>query len=168
MLTKSQLLQTLQRERHGWEALVQQVETRRMTVPGAAGYWSVKDLLSHIEFYEAWLVEWLEAALSGGFPAISVLDDPDIEQRNQAIFQLTHDFTLAQVLLRTAQTYHKLVDLLTAFPEDNFTDAEQTSWFMQPYWSSFSYLADAIANYTWEHYHEHLPDLQRWLTEGGR
>jgi hypothetical protein len=44
---KTQLLETLRRERADWEALLAQVDQARMTRPGVAGAWSVKDVITH-------------------------------------------------------------------------------------------------------------------------
>lgn len=166
MLSKSELLESLRLRRQEWDSVLAQFEAPQMTVPGAAGYWSVKDVVAHIAYYEAWLVSWLGAAAQGDLPADSVLDNDDIEWRNLEIYELTHNLDLEQVLQASAGTFQQLLDLLEAFPDEYFDDPRRSEWFMQPYWSSFSHLSEAIANYTWEHYQEHLPDLRRWIEAG--
>jgi hypothetical protein len=65
---KSQLLETLKTKRYRWDMMLNAIDKARMDEPGAAGHWSVKDIVSHVTAYERWLVEWLTAALQNTFP----------------------------------------------------------------------------------------------------
>ena len=49
------------------------------------------------------------------------------------------------------------------FTDADFVDPERTEWFMKPYWGEITSLAAAIANQSYEHYQEHVPDLTAWL-----
>ncbi|HEX5692552.1 MAG TPA: maleylpyruvate isomerase N-terminal domain-containing protein, partial [Roseiflexaceae bacterium] len=64
-MTKAKLLETLRRERAEWDALVAQVPRDRMTIPGVAGHWSVKDVIAHLTYYERWLADRLHEQLRG-------------------------------------------------------------------------------------------------------
>ena len=50
-MDKQTFLDTLHGERTQWEALVAQVGEERMTQPGFAGEWSLKDVIAHIAVY---------------------------------------------------------------------------------------------------------------------
>jgi hypothetical protein len=162
-LTKSELLKTLHSERHQWETLLAAIGEEHMTQPGVAGYWSLKDVISHITAYERWLVDWLKAAQRHEFPPLSVLDDVDLERRNGRVYEETHARSLEEVLAQATQTFQELVAVIGAFPEADFIGPERTEWFMKPYWGETTMLGAAVANLTYEHYQEHIPDLTAWL-----
>jgi hypothetical protein len=159
-MVKSEIQKRLVQERQDWEALLSQISPERMVQPGAAGYWSVKDIICHITAYEAWLVDWLQSALNNEFPGPSVLDDADTETRNLRVYELTHDLALATALSESRRIFDQLLELVDRFPEQDFLHPERTEWFMKPYWSHTDQLTGAIANYTYEHYAEHRQDLQ--------
>jgi len=60
-MNKSEWLGTLQTERAQWDALVAEVGQARMTQPGAAGEWSVKDVIAHVTWFEREMVGVLRA-----------------------------------------------------------------------------------------------------------
>jgi hypothetical protein len=163
MFTKAELVETLYKQRQQWEALLGKIGEERMLEAGVAGHWTVKDVIAHITAYESWLVEWLRAAQKGEFPAPSVLDDADIDRRNERVYDASKAFTLEQVQAGSRRTFQDLIALIEAFPESDFTDPERTAWFMKPYWSRITTLGEAIANLSYQHYQEHIPDLTSWL-----
>lgn len=165
MTAKTQLLETMQKEREAWDALVGQFRSARMMQPGAAGYWSVKDVVAHITAYERWLAEWLESAALQQFPGPSVLDDADVDRRNRRIYEATHTLPPEQVMQEALEVFQRLLRAVEALPDECLTDARQAEWFMKPYWSRIRTVPDAVANLSYQHYHEHIPDLQRWLEE---
>lgn len=163
LLTKDVLLKIFHTERQRWEALLATIDEEHMLQAGVAGHWSVKDVIAHITVYEAWLVEWLKAAQQGGFPPPSVLDDANIDRRNERVYSETHILSLEEVIAQARLTFQELIAVIEAFPAVDFIDPERTAWFMRPYWSRISTLGAAIANLSCEHYQEHMPDLNAWL-----
>jgi uncharacterized damage-inducible protein DinB len=51
-------VQTANRE---WDALLTQISPERMTLPGAAGEWSIKDIAAHVSWVENEMVGMLQA-----------------------------------------------------------------------------------------------------------
>ncbi len=47
-MNKAEFLERQRRARAEWEALLAEVGPDRMTRPGTAGYWSVKDVIAHV------------------------------------------------------------------------------------------------------------------------
>ena len=162
-LTKTELLETLRAERHQWDALLDAIGNDHMTQPGVAGHWSVKDVIAHITAYEQWLVDWLEAVRRHEFPPRSVLDDEDLERRNAAVYEETRALSLQDVRDQAQQAFQELVAVTESFSDADFIDPDRTAWFMKPYWGDTTSLAAAIANQSYEHYQEHVPDLTAWL-----
>lgn len=161
--SKSQLLDTLHTRRAQWEDLLAAVGKERMTQPGAAGDWSVKDVISHITAYERWLVEWLTAAAQNTFPAPSPLDDTDPERRNWRVYELTHSISLQDVLNDASQNFINLLETIQALPDKYFEDPQSASWFMKPYWSRMNTVPEAVVNLSTDHYEEHIPAIQAWI-----
>jgi len=111
-LSKPQLLEILKSRRAEWDALLASVDEARMDIPGAAGDWSVKDIVSHITAYERWLVEWLTAASQNTFPAPSPLDDADVERRNARVYETTHALPLQQVMGDAQNNFEALINII--------------------------------------------------------
>jgi 8-oxo-dGTP diphosphatase len=139
------------------------IDKTRMDEPGAAGHWSVKDIVSHVTAYERWLVEWLTAALQNTFPAPSPLDDTDIERRNARVYELTHSLPVEQVLADARETFDELLKIIKALPEQYFSNPQSAEWFMKPYWSRMNTIPEAVINLSSDHYEEHIPTIKGWI-----
>ena len=163
MLTKSQLLENLKSRRAEWNALLASVEEARMDSPGAAGHWSVKDIVSHVTAYERWLVEWLTAASQNTFPAPSPLDDADVERRNACVYELTRNMSSLDVMNDARQTFAELLESIKALPDEYFDNPQSAEWFMKPYWSKMNTVPDAVINLSVDHYEEHIPSIKAWV-----
>lgn len=160
---KSQLLETLKTKRRRWDMMLNAIDKARMDEPGAAGHWSVKDIVSHVTAYERWLVEWLTAALQNTFPAPSPLDDADIERRNARVYELTHSLPVEQVLANARETFDELLKIIKALPEKYFSNPQSAEWFMKPYWSRMNTIPEAVINLSSDHYEEHIPTIKDWI-----
>ena len=66
--TKTALIDWVRRERAGWELLLAEVGEARMTVPGAMGTWTFKDLLAHLTAWQQHDLAPLDQALTGERP----------------------------------------------------------------------------------------------------
>jgi ADP-ribose pyrophosphatase YjhB (NUDIX family) len=161
--SKSQLLETLKTKRYRWDMMLNAIDKAHMDKPGAAGHWSVKDIVSHVTAYERWLVEWLTAALQNTFPAPSPLDDADIERRNARVYELTHSLTVEQVLADARQTFEELLAVIEALPEKYTDEPQSAEWFMKPYWSRMNTIPEAVINLSSDHYEEHIPTIKDWI-----
>jgi hypothetical protein len=150
-------------ERQHWETVLLKIGKENMIQTGVAGHWSIKDVVVHIAAYESWLAEWLTAAQRGKFLSLSVLDDADINRRNERVYIASQSYSLEEVPINAPQTFQDLVTVIETFPESDFTDYERTAWFMKPYWSRITTLGAAITNLSYQHYQEHVPELTSWL-----
>lgn len=162
-LSKPQLLEILGSRRAVWDTLLSSIDEARMDIPGAAGQWSVKDIVSHITAYERWLVEWLGAASQNTFPAPSPLDDADIERRNARVYELTHGLSLRQVLNNAQKNFAELLNSIEVLPDEYFDNPQSAEWFMKPYWSKMNTVPAAVINLSVDHYDEHTPSINAWI-----
>jgi hypothetical protein len=62
-MTKARLLVELRAARNEWDTLMAAVGEERMTEPGAAGDWSVKDVTAHLTSFDQWFVKASEPSL---------------------------------------------------------------------------------------------------------
>ena len=126
MMNKSEFFETLRTRRADWDALLAQIgEGEHMTQPGAAGHWSVKDIICHVTAYEHWLVEWLTAASQNTVPASSPLDDANVECRNARVYELTHNMSLLDVMNDARQTFAELLEIIKVLPDAYFDDPQK-------------------------------------------
>jgi hypothetical protein len=166
-MTKAELLETMRTERTAWGNLLGEVGEARMSQPGVAGHWSVKDIIVHVTAYEQWLVTWLEAASRGELPPPSPLNNPDIDERNEVIYAENQARPVRDVLAEAKQVFDQLLNSVEGLLDVDLTDPHRTEWFVKPYWSENPPLWDAIAGDSYEHYHEHIPSIRAWLDTQG-
>ena len=152
-----QFIGTIQSTWSAWETLIKQVLEERMTQPGAAGDWSLKDIIAHITWHEKEMVGLISAhALVG-----SELWNLPTDERNSAIYELVKDQPLEQVLAESEQVHQQLLEVLLTLSDQDLTDPGSFPN-MPPDWQPWM----IIAQNTYEHYQDHMQDLQRWLEEG--
>ena len=167
-MDKSQFLAILGSERAQLEALLDKIGPLRMDMHGVSGTYSVKDILAHVMAYEETLVKWLVQAKAGEVYVDSVLDQPDVDARNAALYEANRHRDAADVVSAFRQTFRELEACVGALTDEELTDVERTAWFVVPRWKRKQELWRCIANDSYEHHHQHIPDIERWLAENGQ
>lgn len=164
---KMTFLERLMRERDRFELLLNRVGfSRRMTMKGVAGNWSIKDILAHILAYEQYMADRLgeirngekyipcktQAALDAfreefGYPDFGspLLDD---DQPNAWVVERYKSVPLDEVVAHEVQAFAAIVACLERLPEDTLNRHD---------------LFERVANNTYKHYREHATDIRRWL-----
>jgi hypothetical protein len=131
MLTKSDLLSGLHTEYGRWEALLAQIGKENMNTPGAAGPWSIKDIVGHITGWRKRTLARLQAAQRGelGEPTppwpAHLQEDDEI---NAWLYEESRGRTVAQVLDESRQVYERLLAAIEAFPEAELMDPRRFAW----------------------------------------
>jgi hypothetical protein len=162
-MSKREFIEILCSERERWETCLGDVGEAQMIQPGVAGDWSVKDIVAHVTAYERGLVEWLEAALRGELLELPDLDHPDVDRRNAAIFLQNQGRPLVEVLRESKQVFERLLELVRGLSEAELTEPERTDWFVRSRWNESRPLWKCIADDSYKHYHQHIPDIRAWL-----
>lgn len=163
-MDKQQFLETMRSERQRWEAEFSGVGEERLCQPGAAGEWSVKDIIAHVTAYERGLVKWLEAAARGEALVFSVLDHSDVDYRNALIYAENRQRPLEDVLRESKRVFRRLLELIEGLPEEDLLEAERSEWFVRPRWHTSKPLWMCVADDSYEHYKQHIPGLNAWLS----
>lgn len=153
----SQLIEEIQSAWSAWEKLLAVINPASMSQPGVAGEWSVKDIIAHITWHEQEMVGLVKAhALVG-----SELWNLPTDERNAAIYEESKDQPLGQVLAESAQVHRQLLGALPSLSDDDLTDPSSFPN-MPPDWQPWM----IIAQNTYEHYRDHILDVERWLAAG--
>ena len=166
-MTKKNLIERLLRERDKLELLLNRVGyTRRMTLKGVSGKWSIKDILAHILSYEQYMADRMheilhhevyvpcktQTALDAfldqfGYPDFgSPLLDDDVP--NAWVIEKYKNIALDDVVTQELQAFASIISALEQMPEEMITKHN---------------LNDRIANNTYKHYRDHIKDIRAWL-----
>jgi hypothetical protein len=151
--------------REEWEETLFAIGEERMLCPGVVGEWSARDVVAHTAAYERWMLEQLDAAVSGVPPRPSVLDDEDCARRERVAHTLTAGFPLDLTLGDSWLTWEKLNLAVERLPEPALADPCLAPSFVKRRWGSEATLGQAIASVTYEHYREHLPAFHALAAE---
>jgi uncharacterized protein (TIGR03083 family) len=162
-ITKAGLLHELRAARAEWDALMAEVGPARMTEPGAAGDWSVKDVMAHLTSYERWFVSASEAHFRGEMPPLDGTEGMDFEQRNQFRHQQTRDHSLADVQAESQQMFNRLLEVVEAHSEEFLTQPQQFEGAPGPLliWKMLE--GDGYA-----HYRDHMRSIRAWLAQSAK
>ncbi|MGH2558500.1 MAG: ClbS/DfsB family four-helix bundle protein [Thermomicrobiales bacterium] len=165
--TKEQLLETLRASRTQWETLLQDVGEERLTEPGVAGDWAVKDLLGHLTAYHRVWGAHARAAVTGVPPTLHDLYDLDefppdaaswtLEQQNAAIRAHYAPLSLPEVLAGWREATDLLTISVAALSDEDVTTADRFPW------TRGMPLTEAIAGDTYGHAREHAEQVRAWL-----
>lgn len=153
-MNKSEWLTTLQTERAQWEALLAEVGEARMTRPGVAGEWSVKDIVAHVTWFEREMVGVLQARTLVGSDLWSLPHD----QRNAAIYEQNRDRALSGVLAEARVVFDQLRAGMQSLAEEDLHDPLRFAE-MPADWVPWQ----VIAGNSYEHYRQHTPGIRDWM-----
>lgn len=161
-MSKQRLLQLLRSERVQWDTLLAQVGPTRMTEQGVEGDWSLKDIIAHIAAYEDWIASTLEKVARGEPYQVDQSEILSVHQRNDAIYEQFHHRSLQEVLSFSLQANQRLLKLIEALSEQDLLQAQAFDGLLPPFWPDKP-IWQTIAGNSYEHYHEHIPSIRRWL-----
>ena len=105
-MDKATLLKTLTETRAAWEALLAQIDEEQMQKPGAAGKWSVKDVIAHVASGESEIVPVLRTHVLAGSDLWNLSDD----ERNEIEYQQNKDRPLNDIVNEERQAYTALLE----------------------------------------------------------
>lgn len=167
-MDKAQFLATLASERGELERLIDAVGIDRMDEAGVSGSYSTKDVIAHVTAYEQALVRWLKEAKSGRAYVDSVLDQPDLDARNAILYEASKHRSANEIVTTFRTTSDELEECVRLLTDEELTNADVTAWFVVPRWQQKRELWKCIADDSYEHQQEHIPDIERWLVGNSR
>ena len=136
----------LERIEASWQELLTAVDgipDARLAEPGVTGDWSVKDILTHIAYWEGDLVQTAERTLAG---ETAVSDDTDVDLLNQRAYEDRRDWSVERVWDDLHRGHERMVTSIRACP---------------------SLTEDEVKVETWEHYEDHIASIRAWRARVG-
>ncbi len=157
-MTKAKLLDTLQAKRAAWDALLAEVPEDRMTEPGVAGDWSVKDIVAHLTYHERWYADRLHEQLRGETYTPTEIDRMPFDERNERVFHQNRDRPLTDVLAQSRQVFHQLIAGVAAHTEAFLIEPQHFEGAPAPI-----AIWQMLRGDVYEHYSQHMPAIKDWL-----
>ena len=163
-MTKREVLSALRVGWAEWEAALTEVDPAAMEIPAINAGWTIKDTIAHVNYYERWLLVWLEAAVRGKVTYATHVDLLDVDARNALVFAENRDRPLGDVLAESRQVHERLVQLVAAMPEADLIEPHRFERYVVPIWNRSQPVWRCIAGETYEHYPDHIRSIREWWT----
>jgi uncharacterized damage-inducible protein DinB len=154
-MDKATFEKTLAETRAAWEALLAQIDEEQMQKPGAAGQWSVKDVIAHVASGESEIVPVLRTHVLAG----SVWNLSD-DERNEIEYQQNKDRPLHDIVNEEGQAYTALLEVVQQLSDEDLNDPHCFKT-MPLEWRPWQ----LIAGDSFTHYEDHMPSLRDWLAK---
>jgi hypothetical protein len=162
-------LARIERERAAWEALLAEVGEERMDRPGAAGDWTFKDVIAHLNGWRVRTIDRLEAAARGeappAFPWPADLDedtDEGVEAINRWMYERNRDRSAAEILTESREQFRRMRAAVEAIPEADLVTPGRFDWL------DGHPLSAVLAGSFGHLREEHEPALRTWLADQRR
>ena len=129
-MPRAELLTQLNSEQQAWEELLGEIGEDRMEEPGAAGAWSIKDVIAHLTAWRRRTVGRLESVARGQpeppqeWPAGLHQDD----EINAWFHARDRGKSVAQVLSESRRVFEQLVSAIEKLSEDTLDRPERFPW----------------------------------------
>ena len=147
-------LEKLHKGRTDWDALLAQLPEEQLTIPGASGAWTVKDVIAHITWHEREMTGMLDGRTMAHGSGLWLLST---DERNAAVYVENKDRALAEVVEEAPKIYQEMLGLVATLTDKELHDASQFEH-MPADWVPWK----IIASNTYGHYQMHTPDIQAW------
>src|SRR5215212_5560803 len=120
-MNRQQLLNRLDIGWTAFEASYAGLSDSRLTEPGVAGDWSVRDVIAHVTWWEEEALRHLPLIVAGGRPPRYSVAYGGIDAFNALMAERKRDLALTDILTLQDDTHQRLIDFIQAVPEDQFT-----------------------------------------------
>jgi hypothetical protein len=117
-MTKQQLLARIDR---AWTSFVESYDgltESQMTGPLVTDIWTVKDIISHVTWWDEEALRYLPLIARGGRPARYSVTYGSVDAFNALMTEERRDLPLAEVLQRAEEVHCRLLDYVSSVPEE--------------------------------------------------
>ena len=163
-MKKSELLDWLQDEYQGWEALLDQIGPARLEQPDVNGDWSMKDIIAHLTGWNRRLVAHMRAARGKPeppppWPAHLKSDD----EINAWIYSSKRGRSAPQIRDEMHQVHQQILAVIEDLPDDVRIDEVRQGRAYYLVWLGDERLQPGEF---FDHFHDdHEPDIRAWLAQ---
>jgi hypothetical protein len=113
----------------------------------AVGYWSVKDLLGHVAFWEDWVIGHCRRVLAGEPEPAS---DDELDALNESQVMESKGASVTDQKRYCDDAHARLAAFLATFPDGE---------------PMFPHLVETLADETYRHYDDHTAQVRAWRQE---
>lgn len=157
-MKRTELLTHLISTRAEFQSLLDDLGENHMLQPGAAGAWSVRDVLAHLTACEVEVLTNLGKVRRGAKPGPTAMTPAAIEKQNQLWHNEMKDRPLRSVLADFDGARKQTLRVLEAMSE---ADAAKPAGWLQG-----RSLVDYFVGEVLTHEREHLEQLRQWRASG--
>ncbi|HEY7851252.1 MAG TPA: ClbS/DfsB family four-helix bundle protein [Ktedonobacterales bacterium] len=156
----------LRRMNASYERIASTLDTltpQQWLAPRELGAWSARDVVAHLTYWLDRVVAEVDAVAQRKAPRqpTAGLSDAEVDAANAQAAEAHRDETPPQTLGAFRRSYAQLVDLLQPLAWDDLAAVGRFEWLGQaPLWR-------VVAEDTWEHFDEHLPEIE-WARSVGQ
>ena len=120
-MNREQLLSRLDTAWAAFQTSYAGLASSRLTEPGVAGDWSVKDIIAHVTWWEEEALRHLPLIMTGDRPPRYSVTYGGIDAFNAMMAERKRDLSLSDVLTQQDDTHRRLIDFIQSVPEDQLT-----------------------------------------------
>ena len=153
MLNKQELTEKILAGRKQLEFILSRVDNERMPLIILHNEWSVKDLLGHLGFWEDNVASLFQTLRSGKKPEPL----PELDVLNAQVLNRYRKLSQEEILRQEKRAYQRVLALIQEATHEELFDSTHFPWTEgRPFY-------ELIADNTYGHYDEHIPEVQAWL-----
>lgn len=117
-MKKQQLLDKLEKAWQSFKDSYAGLSDEQMKMPGATEDWSVKDILTHVSWWEEEALKHLPYILLGEQPPRYSVRYGGIDAFNAQMTELKRELSLSEACEQLEETHKRLVDYIQGAPEE--------------------------------------------------
>ena len=117
-MTQAQLIARIDR---AWTSFVESYDgltEEQMTAPLVTSFWTLKDMISHVTWWEEEALKHLPHIAEGGRPPKYSVTYGSVDAFNGLMTEERRGLSLGEVLRRSEEVHNRLLDYLSSVPED--------------------------------------------------
>ncbi len=149
--TQTEILDRLHGEYQRFQARLHCLTDEQMTRPHTIRAWSVKDLLAHLIAHEQRALQELRMALGG---ERLVIDHTAVDVFNDGAVIASRPYAIEEVRRAWKRSFEEVIAVVDGLPERSFDRSHPITVVLD------DSIDGALANNTYDHYREHLADLE--------
>ena len=154
----SEFIEEIKQARREWDSAIEGISGDDFVRPGFCGEWSLKDVLSHLTWYERQMIGLLKARAFVGSDYWQLPTD----ERNAIIYEENKENDPVQVWSDYKSVYAEMMGLMDQLTDDDLNDPARFPG-MPPEWQPWL----IFAGNTHEHYRAHLPNVKAFKSKKG-
>ena len=154
-LDKSILLANMRASYDRFQARLAPLSEAQLTIEGAIGTWSIKDVLAHLTAWHELGAKEYQAIAQGREPVIE--PEGDVDQDNARLIEPYRTQSLQEVQIAFRTAYQQVVAAVESLSETDLFEAGRFPW------REGQALWEGIAYNTFAHYDEHRAMIAAWL-----